>query len=67
MVVPCVGGFALLGAVPAARGPHARPDAAAGLFRRRNFAIGNAETLTMYAGLSVLFFFLILFLQQVAG
>src|SRR5260370_37909267 len=34
---------------------------------RRNFAVGNLETLTMYAGLSVLFFFLIIFLQQVAG
>src|SRR3954452_4168206 len=37
------------------------------LFRQRNFAVGNAETLTVYAGLSVLFFFLVLFLQQVAG
>ncbi len=37
------------------------------LFRRRNFAAGNLQTLTMYAGLSVLFFFLIIFLQQVAG
>ncbi|MGH2855388.1 MAG: MFS transporter [Solirubrobacteraceae bacterium] len=38
-----------------------------GLFSRRNFAVGNIETLAMYAGLSVLFFFLVLFLQQVAG
>jgi len=37
------------------------------LFRSRNFSVGNGETLTMYAGLSVLFFFLIIFLQQVAG
>ena len=37
------------------------------LFGRRNFAIGNLETLTMYAGLSILFFFLVIFLQQVAG
>jgi EmrB/QacA subfamily drug resistance transporter len=37
------------------------------LFRRRNFAIANLETLTMYAGLSILFFFLVIFLQQVAG
>jgi EmrB/QacA subfamily drug resistance transporter len=37
------------------------------LFKRRNFAIGNIETLTQYGGLGVLFFFLILFLQQVAG
>jgi EmrB/QacA subfamily drug resistance transporter len=38
-----------------------------GLFRRRNFAIGNIETFSMYAGLGLLFFFLVLFLQQVAG
>jgi EmrB/QacA subfamily drug resistance transporter len=37
------------------------------LFSRRNFAIGNAETLAMYAGLAILFFFLTIFLQQVAG
>jgi EmrB/QacA subfamily drug resistance transporter len=37
------------------------------LFAQRNFAIGNLETLTMYAGLAGLFFFLIIFLQQVAG
>jgi MFS family permease len=37
------------------------------LFRRRNFWAGNLETLTMYAGLSILFFFLILFVQQVGG
>jgi predicted MFS family arabinose efflux permease len=37
------------------------------LFSRRNFAVANLETLTMYAGLSVLIFFLVLFLQQVAG
>ena len=37
------------------------------LFKRRNFAAGNIETFAMYAGLSVLFFDLVLFLQQVAG
>ena len=37
------------------------------LFERRNFAIANLQTLTIYAGLSVLFFFLFIFLQQVAG
>ena len=37
------------------------------LFRRRNFAVGNLETFSMYAGLGLLFFFLVLFLQQVAG
>ena len=37
------------------------------LFRRRNFAVGNLQTLAMYGGLSITFFFLVLFLQQVAG
>jgi EmrB/QacA subfamily drug resistance transporter len=37
------------------------------LFKRRNFAVANAETLTMYAGLSILFFFFVIYLQQVAG
>jgi len=38
-----------------------------GLFRRRNFTVANVETLLVYAGLSSLFFFLTIFLQQVAG
>jgi EmrB/QacA subfamily drug resistance transporter len=37
------------------------------LFGRRNFSVANLQTLTIYAGLSVLFFFLFIFLQQVAG
>ena len=37
------------------------------LFTHRNFAVGNVETLTMYAGLAILFFFLTIYLQQVAG
>ncbi len=38
-----------------------------GLFARRNFAVGNLQTFAMYGGLSGTFFFLVLFLQQVAG
>ena len=37
------------------------------LFSRRNFSAANLQTFAMYAGLSVLFFYLVLFLQQVAG
>jgi EmrB/QacA subfamily drug resistance transporter len=37
------------------------------LFTHRNFAVGNLETFAMYAGLAILFFFLVIFLQQVAG
>jgi len=46
-----------------ARDPMLRLD----LFKSRNFAVGNVETLALYGGLSALFFFLVLFLQQVAG
>jgi EmrB/QacA subfamily drug resistance transporter len=46
-----------------ARDPMLRLD----LFKSRNFTIGNVETLALYGGMSALFFFLVLFLQQVAG
>ncbi len=36
------------------------------LFKSRNFRVGNVETLALYGGLSALFFFLVLYLQQVA-
>jgi EmrB/QacA subfamily drug resistance transporter len=38
-----------------------------GLFSRRNFTFANVETLAVYAGLSTLTFFLVLFVQQLAG
>jgi EmrB/QacA subfamily drug resistance transporter len=38
-----------------------------GLFRRRNFTVANVETLAMYGGMAMQGFFMILFLQQVAG
>ena len=37
------------------------------LFARRNFAFANLETVTVYAGLSTLTFFLVLFVQQLGG
>jgi EmrB/QacA subfamily drug resistance transporter len=37
------------------------------LFKSQNFAVGNVETLALYGGLSAVFFFLVLYLQQVAG
>jgi EmrB/QacA subfamily drug resistance transporter len=48
-----------------AKTPHAMLPL--GLFKRHNFALGNVETFAMYGGLGLLFFFLVLFLQQVAG
>jgi EmrB/QacA subfamily drug resistance transporter len=67
VIAPFVAGFALLAAFLLHEARTPQPMLPLALFRRRNFAIGNAQTLTMYAGLSVLSFFLILFLQQVAG
>ena len=37
------------------------------LFARRNFAAGNLETFSMYAGIAILFFYLTIYLQEVAG
>jgi EmrB/QacA subfamily drug resistance transporter len=67
IVVPLAGGAVAFAAflVHEARTPE--PMLKLELFSRRNFAVGNAETLSMYAGLSILFFFLVIFLQQVAG
>jgi EmrB/QacA subfamily drug resistance transporter len=67
VVAPAAGGVALLALFIAHEARTADPMLPLSLFRRRNFAVGNAETLAMYAGLSVLGFFLVLFLQQVAG
>jgi EmrB/QacA subfamily drug resistance transporter len=67
VLIPAIAGLAMLAAflVYESRTPH--PMLPLGLFRRRNFAFGNLETLLMYGGLSAVLFFLVLFLQQVAG
>jgi predicted MFS family arabinose efflux permease len=44
-----------------------QPMLALVLFSRRNFAIANTETFAMYAGIAILFFFLVIYLQQVAA
>ncbi|HEX2703607.1 MAG TPA: MFS transporter [Solirubrobacteraceae bacterium] len=62
----CGGGLALCSFVIAERRA-GDPMLPLGLFSRRNFAVANAETLLVYAGLAVLILFLVLFLQQVAG
>ncbi len=61
------GGLGLLAAFLLFERAASHPMLPLGLFRRHNFAVGNVETLSMYAGLSLLFFFLVLFLQNVAG
>ena len=65
--VPLVGGVALFAAFLLYEARASHPMLPLALFRRRNFSVANAETLLVYAGLALLFFFLVLFLQQVAG
>ncbi|HEY3828505.1 MAG TPA: DHA2 family efflux MFS transporter permease subunit [Solirubrobacteraceae bacterium] len=67
VMVPLIAGVLLLGAFVVYEGRTSQPMLPLSLFARRNFAIGNLETFTIYAGLSTLFFFLVLFLQEVAG
>lgn len=64
---PGVGGLVLLGAFLAHERRTPTPMLPLGLFKRRNFAIGNLQTFAMYGGLGITFFLLVLFLQEVAG
>ena len=67
VAVPLAAGVLLFAAFLAYEARASHPMVELGLFRRHNFSVGNAETLLVYAGLSLLFFFLVLFLQQAAG
>jgi EmrB/QacA subfamily drug resistance transporter len=64
---PLIGGIVLFGLflVWESRYRHAMLDLR--LFKVRNFAVTNIETLVVYAGLFGAFFFITLFLQQTAG
>ena len=64
---PLLAGVALLTAFTWWESRTRDPMLPLGLFGRRNFSAGNIETFAMYAGLAVLFFFLVLFLQQIGG
>jgi EmrB/QacA subfamily drug resistance transporter len=67
VIIPLLAGLALMAAFLAYEAHAPDPMLPLGLFRRHNFTVGNLETFSMYAGLSVLFFFLVLYLQQIAG
>ena len=67
ILVPLAGGALALAGFIAYERRAAQPMLSLSLFERRNFSVGNLETLAMYAGLAILFFYLVIFLQQVAG
>jgi hypothetical protein len=67
VIFPLIAGAALLVCFTLYESRARAPMLPLSLFRRRNFSAGNIETLSMYAGLSILFFFLVLFLQQIGG
>jgi EmrB/QacA subfamily drug resistance transporter len=67
VLIPLVAGLVLLAAFLVWERRASHPMLDLELFRRRNFTIGNVETFGMYAGLSILFFLLVIFLQQVVG
>jgi hypothetical protein len=67
VAVPALAGLAFLALFLVREARTAHPMLPLGLFRHRNFSAANAQTFAMYAGLAILFFYLVLFLQQVAG
>ena len=62
-----IGGVILFGLFVLWESRTAQPMLPLRLFSKRNFSFANLETLAVYAGLSTLTFFLVLFLQQLAG
>jgi EmrB/QacA subfamily drug resistance transporter len=67
VVVPGIGGLVFFAVFLWREATTPYPMLPLELFRHRNFSAANVQTFAMYAGLSVLFFYLVLFLQQVAG
>jgi EmrB/QacA subfamily drug resistance transporter len=67
VIVPLVAGTALLALFLLYETRATDPMLPLRLFRRRNFSAGNVETFAVYAGLAIVFFFLVLFLQQIGG
>jgi EmrB/QacA subfamily drug resistance transporter len=67
VILPFIAGVALLVCFVVHESRASDPMLPLALFRRRNFSAGNIETLAMYAGLAILFFFLTIFLQQIGG
>ena len=67
VAIPLIGGALSFASFLVWEARTSHPMLPLGLFKRHNFTFGNIETFAMYGGLGLLFFFLVLFLQQVAG
>ena len=67
VALPILAGVVIFAAFLLWERRHRDPMLPLGLFRRGNFAWGNAETFAVYGGLGALFFALVVFLQQTAG
>jgi EmrB/QacA subfamily drug resistance transporter len=67
VLIPLLVGLALLVGFLAVERREKQPMMPFALFRSRNFSVGNLTTLTLYAGLNVATFFVVLFIQQVGG
>jgi EmrB/QacA subfamily drug resistance transporter len=67
VAIPLIAGLILLAAFIPWERRSPQPMLPLELFKVRNFTVGNLTTLTLYAGLGVATFFLVLFLQQVSG
>jgi EmrB/QacA subfamily drug resistance transporter len=67
VLIGLIGGAAVFAAFLVYESRASHPMLPLGLFGSRNFRWGNVETFAVYAGLGVIFFLLVLFLQQVAG
>jgi EmrB/QacA subfamily drug resistance transporter len=67
VLIPLIGGAALFALFLAWESRYRHSMLDLGLFRVRNFAVTNLETLIVYSGLIGAFFFVTLFLQQTVG
>jgi EmrB/QacA subfamily drug resistance transporter len=67
VLLPLLAGLACLGLFVAQERRSPDPMLPLSLFRRRNFAVGNLATLSIYAGIGAATFFLPVYLQQIAG
>src|SRR5215217_876132 len=67
VALPGLAGMALLVAFVLHERRSDHPMLPLGIFRSRNFAVGNVTTLLVYGGLGAATFFVAIYLQQVAG